>query len=317
MVGKSGVIRFSISKPKLPGLRIIAPAGYTHLTQRSIALGSAYQPEEKLDASDWNGTVHFDGSIQNDLTRQLRALHELGEVLDHETLQRQLRRKSCRLELREPPDGELSPAEIYRQRKNTVVVIGHLFQDGRHIHGTGVVLDASGVIATAYHVIDKPSTVIARGVMTADGRLYAIREVLAANKTHDVALVRIDASDLEPAPLSHGDPEGTPVTVIAHPGSNFYSLTQGYISRYWAATSFGHLGVRMSITAQFADGASGGPVFNSRGAVTGLVSSTEALGYQMVRRDGPPARAIRKLIQPPSPDSPVGVEQEERPTFEK
>jgi S1-C subfamily serine protease len=89
------------------------------------------------------------------------------------------------------------------------------------------------------------------------------------------------------------------VTVISHPSSNFFSLTQGCISRYWAATSYGELTVRMSVTADFADGSSGGPMFNSRGAVTGLVSGTDAFGDQMVRRSAAPADAIRRLVRQP------------------
>ncbi len=124
-----------------------------------------------------------------------------------------------------------------------------------------------------------------------------MREILAADKPGDVALLKIDASGLTAAPLSHGDPEGSPVTVISHPSSNFFSLTQGWISRYWAVTSFGVVSSRMSITADFADGASGGPIFNSCGAVTGLVSATDAFGQQMVRRSGPPADVIRRLVR--------------------
>jgi S1-C subfamily serine protease len=149
-------------------------------------------------------------------------------------------------------------------------------------------------------VLDKPADVRARGIMTWDGHVYAIREVLAGSKSDDVALFRIEAPDLAAAPLSLGDLEGSAVTVLSHPDGNFYSLTQGYISRYYAATFHGNVGVKMAITADFADGASGGPVFNTAGAVTGLVSSTDAIGNQMVRRLAVPARAIWDLIEPPS-----------------
>jgi S1-C subfamily serine protease len=148
--------------------------------------------------------------------------------------------------------------------------------------------------------------------MTRNGKVYAVREVLAADKPGDVVLLKIDASNLAAAPVSYGDPEGTPVTVISHPSSNFFSLTQGFISRYWAATSYGELSVRMSVTADFADGSSGGPIFNSRGAVTGLVSATDAFGNQMVRRSAAPADAIRRLVRVPEAPSrdPTQAKQE-------
>jgi len=140
--------------------------------------------------------------------------------------------------------------------------------------------------------------------MTRSGKMYAVREILAADKPGDVVLLKIEASGLAAAPLSRGDPEGTPVTLISHPSSNFYSLTHGYISRYYAVTLYGELSSRVTVTADFADGASGGPIFNSCGAVTGLVSATDAFGYQMVRRTGATADAIRRLVRSASAAAP-------------
>jgi S1-C subfamily serine protease len=137
--------------------------------------------------------------------------------------------------------------------------------------------------------------------MTRDGKMYPITEILAADKSADLAIVRINASDLTPAPLSEGDPLGSPVTVISHPGGNYFSLTLGHISRYWTTTAQGRSGLRMTITADFADGSSGGPIFNANGSVTGVVCATRPLGEQMVCRFGVPVESIRKLIQTAEP----------------
>lgn len=298
LVGKSGVIQVLLEKQKLPGLRLIVPRGFTRLTQRTIPLGTAYASEGKLDTAGLNYQVRYDGETTSALSRGLQHMKALGQALDDATVRQQLRRKSAALTLPDPPSEELTPAEIFRRRCDAVVVIGTLLANGGFSVAAGVVLDSSGVIATAYHVIDKPPPVAARGVMTHDGRMYSVCEFLAADKPGDVVLLKIDASGLTAAPLSRGDPEGTPVTVISHPSSKFFSLTQGYISRYSAVTSYGGLTCRMAITADFADGASGGPIFNSCGAVTGLVSATEALGDQMVCRVGAPADVIRRLIRP-------------------
>jgi hypothetical protein len=297
LVGKSGVIQVLLEKQKLPGLRLIVPRGFTRLTQRTIPLGTGYVPEGKLDTAGLNYRVYYDGEINSTLSRGLQRMKALGETLDDQQVRRQLRRKSVALTFAEPPTEELTPADVYRRRGDSVVVIGTLLGDGGAAVAAGVILAPSGVVATAYHVIDKPPPVVARGVMTRSGKLYPVREILAADKPNDVVLLKIDASGLAAAPLSQGDPEGTPVTVISHPASNFYSLTHGYISRYWAVTSYGELGSRMSVTADFADGASGGPIFNPYGAVTGLVSATDAFGYQMVRRTGATADAIRRLAR--------------------
>jgi hypothetical protein len=299
LVGRSAVIQVLLEKQKLPGLRLIVPRGFTRLKQKTIPLGTAYAPEGKLDVAGLKYDVNWDGRINSDLNRALQRMRALGESVDDRQVRQQLRRKSFPLPLPEPPDEELTPAEIYQQRRDAVVIIGTLFGDGNYTVASGVIVAPNGAVATAYHVIDKPPPVLARGVMTHSGKVYAVREILAADKPADVALLKIDASNLAAAPVSHGDPEGAPVTVISHPSSNFFSLTQDCISRYWAATSYGELTVRMSVTDDFADGSSGGPIFNSRGAVTGVVSATDAFGDQMVRRSDAPADAIRRLVRQP------------------
>jgi hypothetical protein len=298
LVGSSGVIQFLITKDKLPGLAIVAPKGYTNLKQRSIPLGPAYEPEEEIDTSQHGYDVVWDGHIQSTLARALVRMRASDDVLGAADLREQLQRTSFALELPDPPREALAPEEIYRRRKDSVVILGSLGPDGRVVEGSGFVLHESGVIATAYHVVDKPAAV-ARAVMTSDRRVYPIVEVLAADKPSDVALVRVEASGLEPARLSEGDPEGSAATVISHPGRDYYSLTRGYISRYYVATQFGRAVVLMTVTAEFADGSSGAPVFNGCGAVTGLVSATSQLGNQMVRRTAAPAGAIRNLLRGP------------------
>ena len=203
------------------------------------------------------------------------------------------------MRLSKPSDDELTPTSIYRDRKDSVVIVCHLLSDGLFSHASGFVLDASGVIVTCYHAVDKPDA-LSRGVMTRDGKMFPITEILAADKSLDVALVRVKASNLTPVPLSEGDAPGSDVTVISHPGGNYFSLTQGYISRYLTTYAHGRYALRMAITADFADGSSGGPIFNANGAVTGIVSATRALGEQMVCRFAAPVASIRQLIREPN-----------------
>ncbi len=298
LVGKSGILRLRLLVGKLPNFVLVAPAGYDVLRQRSVELGTAYQPEERLDGARAGYHVVWDGGIDRALARQLPRIAAAGRSWSRADLERQLRRDHTPLRLAPPPAGELTPAEIYRRQKDAVVIVGHYFPDRRRSHATGVVLDPSGVIATAYHVVDQPAAV-ARGVMTSSGEMYPISEILAASKPADVALVKIEAPALQSVPLSGGDPEGSPITIISHPGGGFFSLTQGHVSRYFAADHFGRTAVRMTVTADFADGSSGAPIFNSRGALAGLVSSTRPLGDQMVARFAVPAEAIRELIREP------------------
>ena len=63
----------------------------------------------------------------------------------------------------------------------------------------------------------------------------------------------------------------------------------------------------MAITAEFAKGSSGGPVFDEKGNVIGLAASTVSIYYhegqgkkdnlQMVQRQCAPVEAMRRLIR--------------------
>jgi S1-C subfamily serine protease len=146
--------------------------------------------------------------------------------------------------------------------------------------------------------------------MTNDGTVVPVREVLAASKEDDVAILRIDAGErrFRPLVLSTDAPVASSVCVISHPARRFYSLTRGIVSRYFLVAAGEKPAVpRMHITADFARGSSGGPLFNKRGAVVGLVKSTASIYYdvsegkkdslQMVFKECIPASQVLKLIE--------------------
>jgi hypothetical protein len=300
LVPRSGIIGFHLDESQLDGLSIIAPRGFDVLKQRTFPFGNAYVAERQLDIDQLPFAITDDNEIITAMREGLLRMRAQGEYLDHRKLRDQLRRRAFPLEVADPADAELSPAQIYQRCRDSVVIIGTLDDKDDVTYAGGVILDASGVIATGYHVLDKPPSHTARAVGTAGGEIYRVDEVLAASKAADVAVIRIGAQRLQAAPLSSGDAVGTPVTVISHPGNHLYSLTCGHITRYWSLISCAELTTSMLITAEFGDGASGGPVFNPQGAVTGLVSSTNQLKDQMVFRNCVPAWEIRRLLESPA-----------------
>jgi hypothetical protein len=76
------------------------------------------------------------------------------------------------------------------------------------------------------------------------------------------------------------------VTIISHPRTNFFNLTNGYISRYFKSRANGARLV--SVSANIAGGSSGAPMLNRRGEVIGVVSMTESLpaGLRHPQRPG-------------------------------
>lgn len=298
-VGRSGVVQVILTEDMLAGLKAIVPVGYGQLRQSSVPLGSVFDPIVKLNSSNAPYQVHYDGEIQTTIQRGLKQLQTADEVMSSDEFQKQMRSDGCTLTPESPGEQKLDPQQVYERRRDSVVVIAHLFPDGSATHATGFVIDSSGVVVTNYHVVNKPAAV-SRGVMTSDRRMHRITRVLAADKAADLAILQIDASHLTAAPLADGDREGSPITLISHPNSRFYSLSTGHITRYWATVMYGRETHRLGVTADFSSGSSGAPVFNSRGNVTGIVTATEDLGYQMVLRMATPVSALKRLIRTPA-----------------
>lgn len=294
-VPQSGLIVFPIDLARLDGLKLLAPSGFSELKQLSFPGGPTfYRP-----SVDKGYTVPIinDSEVKENLRSRLLQLSREKKVIDQQILFEQLSRKRHALELPPPPSPILTPHEIYRNCRSSVVVMGTQARIGQFLIATGFVIDPSGIVVTNHHVMNHDGVeVTATGLMTSDGRVFAVQEVLASDPVNDIAIIRIDAQDLPAVTLADDAEPGTPVTVIAHPAERFFYLTHGQVSRYSTWINRGQAMVSMSITADYCPGSSGGPVFDAHGAVAGIVASIKPLGEGMVDKQCIPARAIRSLL---------------------
>src|SRR5437879_4192123 len=68
----------------------------------------------------------------------------------------------------------------------------------------GYVLTADGAMATCYHVI-QPERIMKEGCLVAadeSGKVYPIKEVIAANRYSNVCIVRVEGQDFKPLALN-------------------------------------------------------------------------------------------------------------------
>ena len=145
------------------------------------------------------------------------------------------------------------------------------------------------------------------GVLTKDGKVSPVVEILAADKSADIAIFRVKGEGFTPLALGNSSKVGGDVHIIAHPDSRFFSYTSGNVSRYYKSSN--GKATWMAVTAEFARGSSGGPVMDEMGNVVGMVANTQSIYYpkrkktdfrgpfQMVIRNCVPVNAIRKLIE--------------------
>lgn len=177
---------------------------------------------------------------------------------------------------------------------------------------SGWFMTPDGLVATNYHVLEDEKAE-QLGVMTADGRVFRIKEIVAADRHGDAAILRLETNGEEWAwlPLADAAAPGEEARILSHPDGRFYSLSKGIVSRLHRAPAEedGESRVWTTVTADFGAGSSGAPVLNDRGEVIGMVSSTAVLladpeegkdaaaeDVQMVFRDCVSLETMRGLL---------------------
>ena len=227
-----------------------------------------------------------DKAILGELNKLTGKLRESEATTKGEDLIKQLSRKSCRLELTKPGNKKLSAAEIVKRYRKGVLVVSGYYKCTRcpkwhSSAASGFMLTKDGVFCTSYHVVENKDndTLV---IMTGDGRIAPVLEVLAANKTTDLAILRVAGKGYTPLPVATDAKPGEKVRVLSHPDRRFYTLSEGIISRRWLDQRPGR-GSRsmLAISADFAKGSSGAPVFNEYGAVVGSVNNTQSTYYSV------------------------------------
>ena len=152
--------------------------------------------------------------------------------------------------------------------------------------GSGFIVSADGDILTNNHVVDGANQITVRLL---DQREFKAR-VVGRDPTTDVAVLKIDASGLQPAPLGNSDSArvGEWVLAVGNPlGDNLtFTVTQGIVSAKGRSARGLPGGSPRSIQdfiqtdAAINPGNSGGPLVNVRGEVIGINAAIESpTGY--------------------------------------
>jgi len=136
--------------------------------------------------------------------------------------------------------------------------------------GSGFIISADGHIMTNAHVVDGADEVLIR---LTDKREFKAK-VLGSDKRSDVALIKIEASNLPVAKL--GDPSklkvGEWVIAIGSPFGFESSVTAGIVSAKGRSLTQENYVPFIQTDAAINPGNSGGPLFNMRGEVIGMNS---------------------------------------------
>lgn len=155
------------------------------------------------------------------------------------------------------------------------------------VSGTGFIISDDGYIMTNNHVIeDAREGGYDISVLTYDGTEYTA-DIVGYDKENDIAVLKIDATDLTPVTMGSADDivVGDAIYAVGNPlGELNFTMTNGIISATdrTITTDTDSVPINMfQIDAAVNSGNSGGPVYDAEGEVIGVVTAkTSATGVE-------------------------------------
>ena len=175
----------------------------------------------------------------------------------------------------------MTQAEVYATNVNSTVGITTSittnywgYQTTSAAAGSGFIFSADGYILTNYHVVEDSSSIT---VSMYDGTTYNAK-LIGYDESNDVAVLKIEATDLKPVVLGNSDNlnVGDNVVAIGNPlGELTFSLTSGSISAKdrEVTMSNGATMQLMQTDCAINSGNSGGALFNLYGEVIGITNA--------------------------------------------
>ena len=151
----------------------------------------------------------------------------------------------------------------------------------QHAMGAGVIVDPDGYIMTNAHVVEGaqrirvmlPLPLTASADESFAGRARALEaKVVGSEKLSDLALLKVEASDLPTLPFNLNRPPqpGELVFAVGSPGGLRNSVTMGVISSAWRQPDPDNPMVYLQTDAPINPGNSGGPLVDVTGGIVGL-----------------------------------------------
>jgi putative serine protease PepD len=178
-----------------------------------------------------------------------------------------------------PVSEDLSAKQVYNDAKDSVAFVSAETSQGTAT-GSGFVVSSDGKLITNEHVVDGATSVTVK--LGLNGKAQPA-QVLAADASKDLALLKIDATNLRP--LSFDDSSsvqvGDDVYAIGNPYGLDHTLTSGIVSaldRDIQAPDGTPIKGAIQTDAALNPGNSGGALLDANGKVVGVNSQIAASG---------------------------------------
>ena len=214
-----------------------------------------------------------------------------------------------------PPPKKDIPT-IAKAAKGAIVTIVMANDDKPIARGTGFLVRADGAIMTNYHVIATGNVAV---VKFADGTILPVDGLLATDKLHDLAIIKIHGKTFPTLTLGNSDQiqVGEEVVAIGNPLGLELTVSNGILSGIRSDEK--EDGKLLQITAPISRGSSGGPLFNMSGEVVGInaliLEGGESLNFAIPINDAQRllSEKAAKLEDLPNETEPVKSETRHEP----
>ena len=169
------------------------------------------------------------------------------------------------------PTVQLSVSDIVDKGMPSSIAVYSKRSNGSYSAGSGFVINEYGYAVTNYHVIENSTSI---AVVDSENRQYSA-SVVGYDAADDVAVLFID--DCKLAPVTLGDSDalklGETLVAIGTPSGEecAFSATNGIVSGLNRHVSGKNIGM-IQTNAELNPGNSGGPLFNSKGELVGIVT---------------------------------------------
>ena len=223
-----------------------------------------------------NASDYIDSSaIRAMFTEKISKLKDIPGAMTQEQISENITKTTvCALRLKNPEPIEYSAELLYKKAVKSVIMVGKVYKCNTcsKLHATiatGFVIGPEGEFVTNYHVVEgfgKTNNLIAFGIMMKDGRVYPIKNILAADKKSDIAILKSDMIGVEPLAFEDKAEVGQDIYCLSNADDHYYAFTKGIISgKYLVRDAFNEKTPKIFIDADYSRGSSGGPILNKKG----------------------------------------------------
>ena len=142
--------------------------------------------------------------------------------------------------------------------------------------GSGAIVDRKGYVVTNVHVINGASSI---SVVAYSGSTYNANTIVGYDSNADIAVLKIDASNLRALSFGNSDAlkVGEKVIAAGNPAGLAFTVTEGIVSAFRTAEN----GIRYIQTdVPINPGNSGGPLINAKGEIVGINNFKISGGFE-------------------------------------